>query len=660
MNKSFYFCYRLYLILLCNGYTTPANSQTRTIDSLRIITLANTTAAERLKAFVLLGEERNSLNADSLKRYAEATRKLAIALHSDEALLDATLMDVSVFSKKGQTEKGLKLTEAELSKIYSIPALQHKRRRFYLSKGFILNIINKTEEAQETFFTALQEAEKENDIFVQATALNGVGWSYQNLDDNKTAVEWYKKAISVLKNGNLKSRMAEELMAILQSNIGPAYYMISQKENYRNFADTALLYLDSAITMCRQKDFTGILAISLGSKALLFSEQKNNIQKAETLLSEAIIIRKKIGQLYFIITDMGKLGELYFKMGNYTKGIAICKDAIFLADSSNIKSDILYLYDILAKNYKSSGHYKEYGDILSRQMLIRDSINKANTASSLNEIQVKYEVQKKETLIAKQEYNLFLRKLLLYGISIIALLSAVIVFIRFNKYKKNQRQKVVALLEEEKKQNVVAAKEAGEKERKRIAAELHDNLGVQANAILHNSNLLGELSNNNIAIVANLQETAKEMLLNLRETLWAMKANDIPAPELWLRIINFMKQMGRHYSTIHFETKGSVPENFILTSAKSLDIVLVIQEAVNNAVKHAHAKSIAVYSELEKDLWIIFIKDDGKGFDPAEGFAKTDSHGFENMQERALNSNFKIQFKSNPNQGSFVQLIIST
>ena len=84
-------------------------------------------------------------------------------------------------------------------------------------------------------------------------------------------------------------------------------------------------------------------------------------------------------------------------------------------------------------------------------------------------------------------------------------------------------------MEERRKQHEANVKEAEEKERKRIAAELHDNLGVQANAILHNSSLLHTDEPNNTAVIADLQETAKEMLLNLRETLWAMKTTDVAA-----------------------------------------------------------------------------------------------------------------------------------
>jgi len=54
------------------------------------------------------------------------------------------------------------------------------------------------------------------------------------------------------------------------------------------------------------------------------------------------------------------------------------------------------------------------------------------------------------------------------------------------------------------------------------------------------------------------------MLVNLRETLWAMKNTDIAAAYLWLRVIDFCKQMGRHYSHINIHAAGTPPKGFIL------------------------------------------------------------------------------------------------
>jgi signal transduction histidine kinase len=214
------------------------------------------------------------------------------------------------------------------------------------------------------------------------------------------------------------------------------------------------------------------------------------------------------------------------------------------------------------------------------------------------------------------------------------------------------------LLIEEKKQKQKELKEQEEKERKRISAELHDNLGVQANAILYNTSLLNLNNVSDKNVVSNLQETAKEMLLNLRETLWAMKTTDVTAADLWLRIINFMKQMGRHYTSLNFILEGTPPNDFIIPSNKALNIVLVLQETVNNAVKHAEAKTIIVKSITTQNNWQLLIEDDGKGFDIEQAKQKNDSYGLSNMQERAKTGNFDYTLQSFLEKGTTTTISI--
>lgn len=85
-----------------------------------------------------------------------------------------------------------------------------------------------------------------------------------------------------------------------------------------------------------------------------------------------------------------------------------------------------------------------------------------------------------------------------------------------------------------------------------------------------------------------------------------------------------------------------------------------MQEAVQNATKHAHASEIVVKIELKPSNVTVVIKDDGRGFDPAE--RNEASFGIIGMKERVNMLNGSITIQSNLGQGTsiFVQLPIST
>jgi two-component system, NarL family, sensor kinase len=633
-------------------------AQTKVIDSLRHI--LSTTISEKQKAdiYLVLCNEKASITPDSLMHYAIQAKKIAADMHDEEKIMAAEYMIMNAYNKFGLNDTCMQLIKVQLAKQLKEPVLRHLQRKFWVAKGNILNIMNQTKTAQQLFFNLLEEAEKENDVFIQLCVLNGIGWSYQNLKNDSLAIPWYRKGIDIVRGK--AGRPFIELFEILESNIGFAYWEIYKVYGRRDFLDSAINHINNSIAITRKYQFLGALASNLGNMALWLNEEKKDKIGAEKLLKEAIAIRNKIGNPYMLILDMAKTGEFYLNTNQPEKGIAICLEGIRNADSANIKSDILLLYELLAKNYKAAGKYKEYGETINKLLLSKDSINKANATKELSEIQTKYDVQKKETLIAQQKLGLFQRKILLYGLVALALITIIFFAFRFKKYKEQQKIKMALMREEEKKQSEMAVKDAEEKERKRIAAELHDNLGVQANAILHNSTLLNEINEDNKTVVADLQETAKEMLLNLRETLWAMKTTDVTAIELWLRIINFMKQMGRHYTNINFKVEGIAPTNFIISSSQALHIVLVLQESVNNSVKHAEAKTITAMSTAVQTGWKITLADDGKGFEPVKAKTKMDNYGLSNMQQRAIEGSFRYTIETAIDKGTITTLAIST
>ena len=348
-------------------------------------------------------------------------------------------MIMNAYNKFGLNDTCMQLIELQVKKIFTDPSMLHLQRKFRLAKGNILNIMNQTKVAQQLFFDLLKDAEKENDIFIQLCVLNGIGWSHQNLKNDSLAIPWYRKGISIASGQT--SRPLIELFGILESNMGFAYWEVYKLYRNKKFLDSAILHLNNSITISRKYEFLGGLASNLGNKALWLYEEKNDKASAELLLKEAVAIRSKIGNPYMIILDKAKMGEFYLNTNQPEKGIAICLEGIRNADSANIKSDILLLYELLAKNYKAAGKYKEYGETINKLLLSKDSINKANATKELSEIQTKYDVQKKETLIAQQKLGLFQRNILLYGLVALALVTIIFFAYRFKRYKAAAKDK---------------------------------------------------------------------------------------------------------------------------------------------------------------------------------------------------------------------------
>jgi two-component system, NarL family, sensor kinase len=609
------------MVLLC--YFTSF-SQTRTIDSIKKIIATQTDKQQQLNAIFALCEENNSLHPDSLHIYINKAALLATNDKEANALLQ--YYTIVYLSKTGKADSASILLEKTLATIDKDKQKEmYRRLLFYKSRLYIRN--NQQKEGIDICLQLLQMSEKDGDILNQKKTVAQLGWAYMELGQNREALNWFYKRVTIKGVQEPKGSLSS-----VYGNMAAVYNELHQN-------DSAEFFVLKAIAIAQKEE--GL--VYLANAYYIYSDiciDKGNVAKAEQLLVDGLAIRKQIGDVFYVVSDITQLALFYAKTNQPQKGIAVSKEGITLAQSNKLTAKLPILYDALAQNYKAANDLTSYSATLNQIIALKDSLYTKNSAEALGEMQTKYELQKKETEIAQQKLSLLQRKLLLYGAAIMATALILFALYRFKKYQQQQKTKLTAILDAEKKQNELTVKDAEEKERKRIAAELHDNLGVQANAILHNSTLLQQEQLSNQQVVDDLQETAKEMLLNLRETLWAMKATDVSATNLWLRIINFMQQMGRHYANLQFKVEGQAPQNFIIASNKALNIVLVLQETVNNAVKHSGATTITASCTTINDAWQITIQDDGKGFDIETAKTKTDSYGLQNMRERAITCNF--------------------
>jgi two-component system, NarL family, sensor kinase len=643
--------YLLWLVLV----TVPCASfgQFPKLDKARADIYNSKTDEARLNNLLVIASFKNSMSADSINYYAQWTKKLAIQLQNKKALLGAEQSLLAGEMIRGNTDSVIPKMESNVifRDVKKVDIVVYYKLQ--LLKANVLNRQNKRTEALELELKLLDETEKEGNTYSELFVLNYIGATYSNMPNTtREAEKTWLQAMDIINKKD--SARFNEIECYVLSNLAVLYLGEFYTNPTNGLSDTCLYYLNRTAELSRQTEAMGVLASVLSYRGNFYGYKKN-FAAGETDFKEVLEIRKKIGDPLYISEDYKNMSAFYFQTKQYEKCLAIAQEGLQLCNRYKIKETEISLLGLMASVYKTNKAYDKYAATLERIIVLSDSSNRINSADKIAEIQTKYEVQKKETLIAQQKLDLFRRNLFLYGAGIAALLLAAFFIFRFKKYQ--QRQKII--MEQKRKQNELAVKDAEENERKRIAAELHDNLGVQANAILHNSGLLNIENDNDKHVVTDLQETAKEMLHNLRETLWAMKATDVTVTDLWLRIINFMKQMGRHYSNIDFKVEGLPPENFMIASNQALHIVLVFQESVNNSVKHANATVITAASMYTNAGWQIQLSDNGKGFNLNDAKAKADSYGLSNMQQRAKEGNFNYHIESAIDKGTTTSIRVN-
>ena len=223
-------------------------------------------------------------------------------------------------------------------------------------------------------------------------------------------------------------------------------------------------------------------------------------------------------------------------------------------------------------------------------------------------------------------------------------ISLVVYFV--NSYNRIRYRKRMSILITERKV---------QQEKERISMELHDSIGAYANAVLYNTELLEAEKEEpeKKRLMKDLRFVSKDIITALRETIWALKADNYTAQDCLMRIRNFVHPFSRYYPAITFKMEGDAPADMHLHYGSALNIVRIVQESVNNAIKHSQPTHIYISSETVKDKWKLTISDDGKGFDINE---KKEGNGLVNMKKRAEELGFYLNIISAINKGTTITI----
>jgi len=271
-------------------------------------------------------------------------------------------------------------------------------------------------------------------------------------------------------------------------------------------------------------------------------------------------------------------------------------------------------------------------------------------------MQTKYEVQQKEKTIIAQKLDIIRKNFMFYGSLILLGLSAIIAWLLFRNYNRRNKMKVFLMQEEEKRNALQAVKDAEEKERKRIAADLHDSLGSYAASIKANADEMMSkkaISQTNIEL---LQSNSQQMVSLLADTIWALSKESLRLSNISDRIKMFLQRLRLNYPRINMRVEEHLEIDIQLQPAHAYHLFMVVQEAVNNAIRHSGGDNIQVQIFGTKH-WSVHVKDNGMGMDtlksPSEG-----GNGTYNMKSRAENMDCTVSWKAVSPHGT--EVIIKT
>ncbi|MGC3943069.1 MAG: response regulator [Chryseolinea sp.] len=190
--------------------------------------------------------------------------------------------------------------------------------------------------------------------------------------------------------------------------------------------------------------------------------------------------------------------------------------------------------------------------------------------------------------------------------------------------------------------------EGQEQERGRIAMDLHDGLGQMLNAIKMNTRVI---VNDPVAAQTLLQLLDEAILESVRisENLLPSKLRDFDLATCLRTLCTTV--MHSSNVRIDFQAHGvAIP----MTQSNKVNFFRITQEALNNSLKHARAKSVSVQLNVSREVIRLTVEDDGKGM---KGFSQDSSNGgngLNNMRDRAEIMGGQFNIESDQHRGTLV------
>ena len=347
-------------------------------------------------------------------------------------------------------------------------------------------------------------------------------------------------------------------------------------------------------------------------------------------------------------------------------------------ENSEIRNNIISIYQGYYKKAQYAAGIQDYkgayGD-LRKALDLYDSIETNQLKSDLRELEIKYEIAEKEKNLfrlknERNEANLSLEKqrsrTYLYATIIGSMVLVLLIGYRFyqNKLRKAKRKErireaEVQLLKQEQQNKVFSAMiEGQEKERKRLAIDLHDGLGGRLSGISLNLSKLDKDQPKEYP-EKQLQKVMKDLNSSLQE-LRTIARNLMPETlvkfGLEAALKDYCSSMTGNKTKVTLQFYG--PENDIDLN-QQVTIYRVIQELINNAVKHSEATEILVQYIREGNTVDITVEDNGIGFIKEDQPSNNKGMGLSNLRTRVAYLKGELDVQSEANEGTTVNIHIN-
>lgn len=436
----------------------------------------------------------------------------------------------------------------------------------------------------------------------------------------------------------IKRLKANEELAVLDEHRG----------DYRNaliFYRAAQDIRDSLTAVQKARDST-----SVKYNIELLSDVFGKIGKkgaSEQALLSTIETKRALDDTLALAINYLNLGILYETQKQFPKALGALRQSLQYAQKIDYTDLQNNAATELSNLYQQTGDFKQAVYWFKKHQQLAAVLAKENSSAKIAALQTKYENTQRENRLLQQQFEISRRNYWLAGI-IVALLLLLVLAYSFYKRTELKQQNIAA----------TAVMETEERERKRIAQDLHDSVSQTMMAAKLNLAVI----ENDIAFTGEEQKKQFRKAMRLvdegfkevRTISHNMMPQALLESGLALVIKQFIENIESETIKVNFFSLG-----FEDRYDDTIETILyrILQECVNNVLKHAKASRLDISLIKDEENISLTIEDNGQGFDVTDK-TQFGGMGLKNLQSRVNFIRGKIEFDSQPGRGTLVSVYV--
>jgi signal transduction histidine kinase len=643
------------LVALAGGTFLHAQNK-RAIDSLNTIVSSGRSDSTTVKAYNALFTEYRDADLDkaneiSLKAIAEGEKTgykkgLALAMYNrgvfegeqgnytaaDSLIKLSMKVYISIGNKKG-----------EASCLMALGNIRYDKTEYAL--------------ALELYIRSAKLREQIGDKKGLSASYIWIGNVYNNgLNKYPLAINYFERALKIQQETDDQYNMS-----FTYNNMGNAYYF------EKKYKEALGYHLKAAELKERFGNIKG-LSSSFNNIGNIYTDLKE-YAKAIDYYERSLKLREEFGDKAGISTSHLNIGNVYIKQKSFDKAITEHEKALTIARDINYKEGMQESLTGLAAAYEGKGNTAKAFDYFKKASVVKDSVLNTAITEQIAEMQTRYETGRKEMEnmqlrndnlqkeleIKDEQQKNYIKNIVLISVSALVFLAAILVYSAARRKKIQQEARLAAELAKQKELRSKAVIEAEEKERVRIAQDLHDGVGqILSAAKLNLSSLEMEFEGKDESkrtLFKNAIDLVNDSVKEVRTVSHNMMPNTLIKLGLASAVREFITKLGSLPNLkIDLEIVGL--ENRLDQQVESV-LYRVIQETVNNIIKHAKANHIGMQLIRHDQELTVMIEDNGVGFDTSI-VKKSEGIGLKGIISRIEFLNGRVDFDSTVGQGTTV------